>query len=299
MSKTILVTGATGAQGGGVARHLLKDGTFSVRCLTRNPDSDKANALRSAGAEVVQGDLGEPTTLGPALSDCYGCFGVTNFWEHFAGEEAHGRNLVDAVAASNVEHFVFSTLPSAKKISGGALNVPHFDIKADLEEYCRSKGIPSTFTHVAFYYENFLYFLPPQKQEDGSYAFGVPQGDTPLAGVAVEDVGGVVTPIFKDRDRFLGKVQGVVGDDLTGAQYAQILSRVTDKKVVYNHIPREVYAGFGFPGAEELADMFEFNRLFIPSRRDEMEECRRMYSQMQDFATWAGHNRAALLAILQ
>jgi uncharacterized protein YbjT (DUF2867 family) len=289
----ILVLGATGAQGGSVARHLL-DGGGAVRCLTRNPASEKAQALAAAGAEVVAGDLEDPGSLRAALRDCSAAFGVTNFWEHFAKEAEQGRNLVDAVADSAVEHFVFSTLPSAKTISGGTLDVPHFDIKAELEEYAREKGLPATFLHVAFYYENFLHFFPPQPSEDGSFAFGFPQGDTPLAAYSVEDTGGPVAAIFARREEFLGKTVGVVGADLPPAEYARLMSEAAGERIVYNFIPREVFAGFGFPGAEDLANMFDFNRLYIPNRREDLEQSRALYPGMQDFATWATKNREAI-----
>ena len=296
--KTILVTGATGAQGGGVARHLLSRGKFAVRCLTRNPESEKAAELARAGAEVVKGDLGDAPSLRPALQGCYGVFGVTNFWEHFAKEYEHGKNLVDAVAAANVEHFVFSTLPPAKKISGGELDVPHFDLKAELEEYARSLGLPATFVHVAFYFENFLYFFPPQKAGNGSFAFGFPQGDTPLAGVAVEDVGGVVATIFERPAEFRGKTIGIVGDDLPPARYAELMTQILQKKVVYNSVSRAAFAALGFPGAEDLANMFEFNRLYIPNRRADLEQSRGLYASMQDFPTWLKANKARFQPIL-
>jgi len=291
--KLILVTGATGAQGGGVARHLLADGTYAVRALTRNPSSDKAAALKKLGAEVVKGDLDDITSIRSALKGCYGVFGVTNFWEHFAKEHVHGKNLIDAVAEAEIGHFVFSALPPAKKISGGELDVPHFDLKADLQEYARGKKLNATFVHCAFYFENFIYFSPFQKQDDGTYAFGTPQGDTPLAGVAVEDIGGVVTSIFKNRDGYIGKTVGIVGDDLPPAQYAEKMSQVLGAKVVYNFIPRETYASFGFPGAEDLANMFEFNRRFIPNRLSDLEESKSLYPGMRSFDSWLKENKSS------
>jgi uncharacterized protein YbjT (DUF2867 family) len=140
--KRILVTGATGAQGGGVVRHLLKGGKFKVRCLTRKPESERARALVQAGAETVRGDLGNPESLQAAMKGCYGVFGVTNFWEYFAKEAFHGKNLIDAVKQAEIEHFVFSTLPSAQKLSEGKFEVPHFDLKARMEEYARSLNLP-------------------------------------------------------------------------------------------------------------------------------------------------------------
>lgn len=289
--KRILVTGATGAQGGSVARHLLADGGYIVRALTRNPDSDKAVALKNAGAEVVKGDQGNPDSLRSAVDGCYGVFGVTNFWEHFDKEYELGKNLVDAVAGGEVRHFVFSTLPPAEKISGGELPVPHFDIKAKLEDYSRELNLPATIIHVAFYYENWLSFFPPQEQEDGSWTFGFPQGEIPLAAVSVEDTGGVVATIFNDPERFIGRTVGIVGDDLPPAEYAEIMSRILGKRVVYNHIDRETFASFGFPGADDLANMFDFNRRFIPNRQKDLEESKSLYSGMQRFESWLKDNK--------
>lgn len=296
---TVLVVGATGAQGGSVARFLLDDGAFDVRCLSRNLQSDAARALQQKGAKLVQGDLSAPAGLRSALDGCAYVFGVTNFWEHFAAEREHGKNLIDAVKAAGVEHFVFSTLYSAKRISGGKLEVPHLDIKAELEDYTRALGIPTTFVHVAYYYENFLSFFVPQKQPDGSYVFGFPQGDTPLAATAVEDTGGIVLPIFKDPARFRDQTVGVVGDDRPPTEYAQIMSRVLGRTIRYQYVPREQFAALGFPGADDLANMFEFNRLYIPERRKDLELCRRLYPKMQDFETWAKANRARLEAVLK
>lgn len=289
--KRILVTGATGAQGGSVARHLLADGGYAIRILTRNPDSDKAVALKNAGAEVVKGDQEDIESLRAAVDGCYGVFGVTNFWEHFDKEYELGKNLVDAVAGGDVEHFVFSTLPPAKKISGGELSVPHFDIKAKLEDYSRELKLPTTIIHVAFYYENWIGFLPPQEQEDGTWTFGFPQGDTPLAAVSVEDTGGVVAAIFNDPERFIGRMVGIVGDDLPPAEYAEIMSRILGKKVVYNHIERETFASYGFPGADDLANMFDFNRRFIPNRLRDLEESKSLYSGIQRFESWLKNNK--------
>jgi uncharacterized protein YbjT (DUF2867 family) len=292
----ILVTGATGAQGGSVARFLLQRGQFAVRALTRNPDSAAAQALREAGAEVVRGDLGDRASVDAALEGCYGVFGVTNFWEHFGGEVEHGNNLIDAVAAAGVQHFVFSTLPDYHALSSGELSVPHCDIKAALERRVREMGLPATFVHVAFYYENFATFFPPQPQEDGSFGIGFPQGDTPLAAVSVEDVGGVVAAIFEQRDRFLGQKVGVVGDDLPVHAYADAMSRGTGRRIAYQHVPREVFASFGFPGAEELANMFDCQRRFIPQRTADAAISRELNPGMRTFDTWMGAEGKELLA---
>jgi len=296
--KTVLVTGATGAQGGGVVRHLLRSHKYRVRCLTRNPNSDQANALKLAGAEVRRGNLDDPASLCEALEGSWGVFGVTNYWEHFAKELPQGKNLVDAVRAAKVPHFIYSTLPYIKKLTGGKIEVPHFDLKGEIEEHARELKLGATFVNVAFYFENFIHFFPPQKNADLSYAFAFPQGDVPLAGVAVEDLGGVVAGIFADPEAFRDKTVGVVGDDLPCAEYAATMSRVLGKKVVYSHMPREQYAALGFPGADDLANMFEYNRLHIPNRQADIHESLRLYPGMQRFEPWVKENKAALLNVL-
>ncbi len=296
--KTILVIGATGAQGGSVANHLLARGTFAVRALTRNPDSDSAQKLRILGAEVVRGTLDDRATLRAALKGVYGVFGVTSYWEHFDREPEHGRNLINAVAGADVEHFVFSSLPPIAETTNGELSVPHFDQKYALEQYAKALGIAATFIRVAFYYDNFFSFFPPQRGADGAFHFGFPQGETPLAGVAAEDIGGVVAEIFERPSDFIGATVGVVGDDLPPAEYASVLSRVTGKRVRYNYIPRQTFAGFGFRGASDMADMFDFNRRFIPSRGSDLAQSRALYPSMQTFEQWASSRRDALARLL-
>lgn len=298
MKKTILVIGATGAQGGSVARHLVARGRFHVRALTRNAESDAAKMLRELDIEVVQGTLDDRASLRNAMRGAYGVFGVTNYWEHFARELEHGRNLINAVAGSTVEHFVFSTLHSVYKGSSGQLSSPHCDLKHELEEYTKALGIPATFVHPAFYFDNFFSFFPPQKSADGTYHFGFPQGETPLAGVAAEDIGGPVAAIFDQPAAFIGETVGIAGDDLRGDEYARVMSKVAGRNVRYNHIPREVYAAFGVPAADELADMFDFNRRFIPNRAADVARSRALYPQIQTFEQWAAARRDAFNRLL-
>jgi uncharacterized protein YbjT (DUF2867 family) len=298
MHGTILVTGATGLQGGGVARHLLKQRKYRVRCLTRRPDSQAAKVLKQLGAEVVRADLDDPASLESALQGCTGVFGVTNFWEAFLREYDQGVNLIEAASEADVEHLVLSTLPSAAKLSRGAVTVPYFETKSHMEEHTRQRSVPFTFVHVAFYFENFLSYFPPQRQADGSYAFSFPLADARLGAVAVEDTGGVVTAIFENRVEFQGKTVEIIGDEMKAQQYAQIMSCVLGRRVSYNHIPRETYAALGFPGARELADMFELFRVHLPSRRAEIVQCRQIYPPMQTFEAWLQTNVGRFAALL-
>lgn len=296
--KPILVIGATGAQGGSVARNLLARGKYAVRALTRKPESEAAQELRALGAEIVKGDLDDVASLRAALEGVYGVFGVTNFWEHYAHEDVQGRNLVNAVAEAKVGHFIFSTLPPVAKETGGALRSPHFDIKAEHEELARSLGIPATFIHVPFYFENFLYFFPPRPAGDGTYRFGYPNGATPMAGISVEDVGAIVAPMFESPATWIGRVVKLAGDELPNAEYAAIMSRATGATIRYAHVPRETFAALGFPGAEDLADMFEYYRLHIPSRVRDIETCRTLAPGLQSFETWVERNIGRLRVTL-
>jgi uncharacterized protein YbjT (DUF2867 family) len=297
--KMILVTGATGAQGGSVARYLLNDGNFAVRALTRNINSDKARKLEQAGAELAEGDFENIESLRSAVEGADGVFGVTNFWEHFDKEFEQGKNLIDVVAEGKVEHFVLSSLPAAKRISGGELEVPHFDNKAELENYARKRIPGTTFVHVAFYYENFLSFFLPQKQPDGTFGFGFPQGETPLAGVSASEIGGVVAAIFRQPEGFKGTTVGIVGDDLPPAEYAAAMTRLLNRQVHYNHVPRQVFSSYGFPGAEDLANMFDFNRRFIPERKTDLAASRALHPPLSSFNKWLAENKHKFLELLK
>ena len=290
MADTILVVGATGMQGGGVARHLLKRGKFKVRCLTRRPNSEAARLLEQQGAEGVQADLDDSASLVRAVQGCCGVFGVTNFWEAYFREYDQGVNLIDAAAEVGVGHLVLSTLPSAKSISHGAIELPHFETKARMEEHGRLRDAPFTFVHVAFYYENFLNYFPPLRQPDGGYSFGFPLGDAELGAVAAEDIGGVVATILENRAEFLTKTVEILGDEMPAQGYAEIMSRALKRKITYSHVPRETYASLGFAGARELADMFEFLRVYTPSRRAHITRCRQLFADMQTFETWVEEN---------
>ena len=296
--KIILVTGATGAQGGSVVKALLNENKFAVRVLTRNPQSSNAKSLQASGAELVQGDMQDLDSLHKALKGVYGVFGVTSFWEHFEKEYQHGRNLIDAVYKAGIGHFVFSSLENYFKASKGQLRVPHYDLKASLKEYTKQLGIRASFVQLGYYYENFFAWFTPRKAGDGIYYFGYPQGETKLAAVSVTDLGPVVTKIFDHPNEYIGRTVDIVGADLTGHQYAEILSNVLDVDIRYKYIPRDEYAKAGFDGAEELANMFEVQRLYYQDHQLGLIESYGLNPGMQSFESWARANKQKFREVL-
>ncbi len=295
----ILVVGATGRQGGSVALHLLRDSSFRVRVLTRRPQGDSAQALSAAGAEVVKGDLDDAVSLRHALADCQGVFGVTNYFEYLdAGRETQqGKTLLDAAADLGVSHVVMSTLPPARTLSGGALEVSHYDAKADIEAHARALGLGATFVHVNYYFENFLGW-PPQRQADGTFVIALPLGDTALAGVAVSDIGGVVAGVFRERDSFRDQVVDVVGEQASVHDYARTLSQVSGRSVVYQPMSAQSFAALGFPGASAVASMFDFLARHPRALHAAIEECRRLYPGLTSFRDWAESHRNALADLM-
>jgi len=271
--KIIAVAGATGAQGGGLARAILADpaGGFGVRALTRHPDGDKAKALAKSGAEVVACDLDDAASVGKAFAGAHAAFCVTNYWEHFSveREQAQARAMANAAKAAGVRHVIWSTLEDTRKwvpLSDGRMptlygqyKVPHFDSKGSSDRFFTDAGAPTTFLLTSFYWDNFIGFgMGPKPGPDGRLALTLPMADKKLPGIAVEDIGRCAYGVFKKGGEFVGKTVGIAGEHLTGAQMAASLGRALGREVVYNAVPFDVYRGFGFPGAEDLGNMFQF-----------------------------------------
>jgi len=273
----IAVVGATGAQGGGLVRAILSDPDqrFHVRALTRNPESDKAKALAEMGAEVVAADLDDEASLEKAFEGAYGAYCLTNFWEHYSPEKeiAQATNLAEAAAAAGVEHVIWSTLEDTRNwvpldddrmpTLSEKYKVPHFDAKGEANHEFTDRGVPTTFLLTSFYWDNLLYFgMEPKRGEDGKLAFVLPMGDKPLSGIAVEDIGKCAFGLFAGGKKYVGKTVGIAGGHLTGAQMADALGKALGEEVVYAAVEPAVYRGFGFPGAEDLGNMFQFKADF-------------------------------------
>lgn len=275
--KIIAVFGATGAQGGGLARAILddSDGGFAVRAITRDVGSDKARALAELGAEVVAADVDDESSLRRALEGAYGAYFVTFFWAHFSPEKEKEevRNMAAAAKAVDLRHAIWSTLEDTRlwvPLEDARMptlmehyKVPHFDAKGESDRIFTEMGVPTTFLLTSFYWDNLIHFgMGPRRESDGRLVFTLPMDDKKLPGIAAEDIGRCAYGIFKQGERYIGRRVGIAGEHLTGEQMAAALSDAFGEEVRYRTIPPDVYRGLGFPGADDLGNMFQFKRDF-------------------------------------
>ena len=310
--KIITVLGATGAQGGGLARAILADpqGGFAVRAVTRDAGSEKAKALAKLGAEVVTADVDDSASMKKAFQGAYGAYCVTFFWAHYSPEKemAEAKAMAEAARVSGLKHVIWSTLEDTRKWSPlsdqtipmlhGKYKVPHFDGKGESDHYFTDAGVPTTFLLTSFYWDNFISFgMGPQKGPDGKLAITFPMGDKKLPGIAAEDIGKCAFGIFKRNGVLIGKTVGIAGEHLTGAQMAAAFGELLGQEVRYNSVPPEVYRSFGFPGADDLGNMFQFKRdfndYFCGVRN--LAFSKSLNPALQDFKTWLKNNKAAIL----
>jgi len=305
--KIIAVVGATGAQGGGLVQAILADpgGGYAVRALTRDPDSEKARKLTAAGAQVVAADTDDRESLRAAFAGAHGAFCVTNFWEHFSAEKEveQARNMAEAARATGVKHVIWSTLEDTRKwvpLSDDRLptlqekyKVPHFDGKGEADSVFREAGVPTTFLLTTFYWDNMVHFgMAPRRDEDGALSFALPMGDRKLAGIAAQDIGRCAYGIFKAGDEYIGRTVGIAGGHLTGGEMAARLGEALGEPVSYTPVPFDVYRNLGFPGAEDLGNMFQFYHDFEDyfSRVRDVEESRSLNPELQSFDEWLRRN---------
>jgi uncharacterized protein YbjT (DUF2867 family) len=307
--KVIAVVGSTGAQGGGLARAILADagGGFACRAITRDPGKDAAKALAQAGAEVVRADIDDVESLKKAFAGAHGAFCVTNFWEHVSAEKekAQAKNLADAAKAARVQHVIWSTLEDTRKLMDradtrmpilqGKYRVPHFDAKAEADAFFA--GLPVTYLVTSFYWDNIYAFgMTPKKADDGVYRWAFPMGDKPLAGIAAEDIGKVAYGIFKAGRQYIGKTVGITGENLTLSQISEKLAKALGVRIEYNAVDPDAYRGFGFPGADELGNMFQvyrdFDREVLGARS--VDVARSFNSSLQSFDQWLAKNKSRI-----
>ena len=306
--KTIVVVGATGAQGGGLVRAILADptGGFAVRAVTRDVGTEKARQLAKLGAEVVAANVDDAESLKQVFRGAHGAYCVTFFWDHFSPEKEQAQAVAMAQAAkeAGLAHVVWSTLEDTRRLVPitddrmptlqGKYKVPHFDAKGESDHFFSDRGVPTTDLLTSFYWDNLIRFgMGPKKGPDGKLAFVLPMADKKLPGIAAGDIGGCAYGVFKGGTKYIGKRIGIAGEFLTGAEMAADLSRVLEQEVAYNYVPPEIYRTFGFPGADDLANMFQFKRDFeaeFCGARD-LALSRALNPKLQTFAQWLGANK--------
>lgn len=220
----ILVTGATGQQGGAVARHLLNDG-WQVRAFVRDLNEPRAQELVDAGAELAQGDLDDRESVDRAMDGIYGVYSFPNMALGLDGEIRMGKLVADAAKAAGVQHFVQGSVGGVERSSG----VPHFESKWQIETYVRDIGLPATFLRPAYFMDN-INWKRAQILEGTLESIGM-VADRPLQMIAVEDIGAFAAMIFADPESYIGQGVEIAGDELTEAQMAQALARVIDRPV--------------------------------------------------------------------
>ena len=308
--KIIAVAGATGSQGGGLCAAILNDpnGGFACRAITRDPGKDKAKALAAAGAEMVRADLDDVASLEKAFAGAHGAYCVTNFWEHLSAdrEKAQAKNLADAAKTAGVKHVIWSTLEDTRKLMSPSdtrmpmlqknYRVPHFDAKAEADAYFQ--GLPVTFLVTSFYWDNlYMFGMAPKRGNDGVYGWAFPMGDSKMPGIAAEDIGKVAYGIFKAGQKYVGKTVGIAGENLTFEEISAKLSKgLGVGPVKYTAVEANAYRAFGFPGADEMGNMFQVYRDFdeeVVGARS-VDEARALNPQLQTFDQWMVKNKSKI-----
>jgi len=306
--KIIAVLGATGAQGGGLVRSILADktGPFAVRAITRNPKSDKAQALAKAGAEVVQADVDNAASLRRVFDGAYAAYCVTFYWDHFLPEKelAQAAAMAQAAKGAGLTHVIWSTLEDTRKrvpledermpTLMERYKVPHFDAKGEADASFRKLGVPTTFLLTSFYWENLIYFgLGPKRRADGSIVLALPMGDSKLPGIAAEDIGKCAYGIFRKGVEFIGRTVGIAGEHLNGRQMAAALTRAIGQDVRYEPVPPAVFREQDFPAAKDIANMFQyqsdFESEFCAARS--VDFSRGLNPDLQNFDRWLAKNQ--------
>ena len=305
--KIIAVFGATGAQGGGLARAILNDANsgFAVRAVTRDVNSDKAKELARMGAELVTADIDDPASMQKALQGAYGAYFVTFYWAHFSPEKerTEAQHMAEAAKAAGLQHVIWSTLEDTRKYVPLDDNrmptlmenykVPHFDGKGESDHFFTDLGVPVTFLRASFYWDNFIYFgAGPKKGPDGKQYLTFPLDDKTMAGIASEDIGKCAYGIFKKGRELVGKTIGIAGEYLSGQEMAAGISKAIGQEVIYNNVTPDTYRAFGFPGADDLGNMFQFYRDFekeLNAIRD-VSYSKELNPELKNFDQWLNEN---------
>ncbi len=252
--KIITVIGATGSQGKGVVDALVKDGTFKVRAVTRNPEKYNGQAH-----EVVKADLTDLASLAEAFRNIHGVFVVTNFWEG-ADEIAQGKTAIHAAKDAGVDHFIWSTLPNVEKISNNKFDVPHFTYKAQVDELIKEASFENyTFVQPPFYFQNFIGMMGPQPKEDGSIGWTLPLDPTKkvIHMADINDLGKVVTGAFLNPEKVGNGSYLSLATELNSFNDILTTYKANGKDYSFTQVPGELFSSF-FEGAGEIAQMLAY-----------------------------------------
>ena len=270
--RLILVSGASGNQGGAVARSLLDRG-FQVRALTRDPQKPEAQTLTEQGAEVVQGDVEDRSAMERVLEGAYGIFSVQNFWETgYEREVQQGKTVTDAIIEAGVQHCVYSSVGSAHRQTG----ISHFDSKWEIEEYVRRLDLPYTVLRPVFFMQNWE--MSREQQILGGTLTQPLDPDKLFQHVAVEDVGAFAAIAFEDPDTWIGREVDIGGDEHTMPEIAETFSRVIGREVDYYQVP---WDQFEEQMGEEYAVMYRwFNDVGYEA---DIKALRRKYPELTTF----------------
>jgi uncharacterized protein YbjT (DUF2867 family) len=277
------------------------DGGFACRAITRNTRSDGAKALAAKGAEVVAADLDDETSLTKAFAGAHGAYGVTNYPEVFsvAREQQQAINIAKAARAASVAHVIWSTLDdttqwlavsdSRMPTLQGKYKCPHSDAKGQIDPVFTDLGLPVTFLLTSFYWDNFYRFgWGPKQAEDGSYMLDFPIGKAKMPGIAAEDIGKSAYGIFKKRAEFIGTRIGVAGEHLSGAEMAEKCSQALGINCAFKPMSPATYRSLGFPGADDLGNMFQIFDEFEPQYRASrsVATTRALVPSLMNFDQW-------------
>lgn len=271
--RTILVTGATGHQGGAAMRHLHAKG-FTVRALTRDPSSDRARALVGRGNEVVRGDLDDKASLAHALEGVYGVFSVQVSGQGAENEIRQGIDLADEAKRRDVRHFIYTSVASADQNTG----IPHFDSKYRIEEHLRGTGMRYTILRPAFFMENWLGMR--EQIEGGTLSFPLAP-DTRLQQIAVDDIGAFAALAFEKSGHWQGRIVELAGDEPTMREVTEGLGRMAGREVRYRQAPM---AEFARQVGAEHGRMFRWFQEV--GYRVDIPNLRREYSNLTSFERW-------------
>ena len=252
--KIIAVIGSSGSQGKGVVEALIKEGTYIVRAISRDPSKYTGNAH-----EVVKADLTDLTSLTKAFKNCHGVFVVTNFWEG-ADEVAQVKTAIQAAKDTGVNHFVWSTLPDVEKISNGTFEVPHFTGKAKVDELLRNAGFEHyTFVQAPFYFQNLTGMMVPQPQQDGTIGWTLPIDPTKkvIHMADINDLGKVVTGAFLNPEKVGNGSYLSLATELNSFNDVLAAFRANSKEYSFTQVPAEMFSTF-FEGAGEISEMLGY-----------------------------------------